>query len=117
MPFRPGFPLWSWSPVALPPQSMCPWQRRSSAVSTPKPHRRLSLTQPTSAAVPEETLSPAATGARPKTNNGGPPAVGDESPSAPKEERQTVVRVMAYLTQEEGEALDELWYRCRRLPA
>ena len=28
-----------------------------------------------------------------------------------------MVRVMAYLTQEEGEVLDELWYRCRRLPA
>jgi hypothetical protein len=70
-------------------------------VSTPKPHRRLSLTQPTSTPLPDAP--------RPIEANGSPPAL--------KEERQTVVRVMAYLTEEEGEALDEVWLKLRRLPS
>ena len=88
-----------------------------------KPHRRLALTQPTSAVPPEEPLPEAVqngsleeeTPFLPETGNGSLPVEGNGSLPVPKGERPPVVRVMAYLTLEEGEALDELWFRFRRL--
>lgn len=72
-------------------------------MSNPKPHRRMSLTTPTVA--PPAASTPASDSTTSNTN-GTAVAAGDG-----------VVRVMAYLSPEEAEVLDDLWFRLRRLPS
>ena len=74
-------------------------------MSNPKPHRRLSLTAATvpSAQPDPEPVSTVAP---------------DDPPLAPiTPEAAEVSRVMAYMTTDEAEALDELWVKLRRHPA
>lgn len=65
-----------------------------------RPHKRLSITAPT---------APAATDPEPTHDEARAPGQGRGGEKA-------TVRVMAYLTEEEAEALDELWLKYRRRP-
>jgi len=95
--------------------------------NSPRPHRRLSLTLPSTSPVDstisepvEETLSttettdsPKPIQSTPKQRTPKPLKKTSEPIEAPITEAETV-RVMAYLTTEESQILDELWLLMRR---
>ena len=68
----------------------------------PRPHRRLSLTQPTQGG---KGTAPEPSAVEPPV---APPAKEPVKEAAPKGEAAAPVRMMAYLTQEEADALDDL---------
>lgn len=85
-------------------------------MSSNKPHRRLSLTQatvaPDSETTAPETISETTAGGIPEgANEPAAPAALESPPD------DSVVRVMAYLTQNEARALDETWFHLRRHPS
>lgn len=74
-------------------------------MSADKPHKRLSLTQPSAPA----TVTP--------PDQGTSVAIAAPLPAATEPEIVRAVRVMAYLTPDEADLLDALWLSLRRNPA
>lgn len=95
----------------------------SASDSTARPHRRLSLTLPTT---PNPSSSESATEAAP-ADASVPAAASSPQDTAPSATNATdtnaaaapvaTVRVMAYLTEDEARLLDDIWFSLRREPS
>ncbi len=79
-----------------------------------KPHRRLSLTLPTLPHPTEDIPATDETSSALTSWSDATPTQIEAAPSTPDSPSPSSVRVMAYLTPEEGQLLDDLWMTLRR---